>query len=500
MRFNIFALFKKSSPVDIMLGIIVVLIVTAFFAASWKFAKNANYSWAIILVVLAGCILRCFISTDPFLHAWDERYHALVAKNLINHPLLPTLYENPVLSFDYKMWAGNHVWVHKQPVTLWGIALSVKMFGTSAFAVRIPSILLSGAGIYVTYLTGKKLFRPRVGYFAASFFAINGLILELTGGRMATDHVDIFFMFFVGLAVLAAISFAQTQKFWWNLLCGVSIGLAILCKWLPALIVLPIWLAMMLQYKWAFKRLFWHGLVLVGVVVAVALPWQWYIHTYFPVEAAWESKYNVLHLFQDLEHTGKPFYYYLDVMRVSYGELVYVPLIWGIVRAVRLKNDGRLWGILIWAIVPYVFFSFSATKLQGYTLFASGALFLITALFIDGLLENNIQVKYKWLKYTMLILLLAFPIRYSLERMKPFQQAVEVPQWQADIHEFSKRIEGNKKVVIFNTEHPIEFMFHTDAVAYQGIPVRSTLDSLVGKGYEIYIVKEANSPERWEAQ
>lgn len=483
-----------------LIGITLILISAILIYLSWKSARKENYRLAIFLLVVLAVFLRVLMSLDPFLHPWDERYHALVAKNLIDHPLLPTLYERPVLPYHYQEWAANHIWVHKQPVTLWGIALSLKMFGMNVFAVRLPSIILSAASVCIIYLIGKKLFRQRVGYYAAFFFAINGLILELGAGRMATDHVDIFFMFFVGLAVLAAVSFAQTRNFWWNILCGVSVGLAILCKWLPALIVLPIWLALVMHYKWTIKKFFWHGLVLVLIIVSVALPWQLYIHLYFPNEAAWESTYNVMHLYKDLENTGKPFYYYLDVMRVSYGELIYIPLIWMIVRAVKLKTDGRYWAIIVWAIIPYIFFSFSATKLQGYILFASGALFLITGLFMDELIENKIQMKRNWLKYSLIILLVALPVRYSLERLKSFEKTTEAPQWQKDIDKFSSHIGKRSDVLIFNTEHPIEYMFHTNAIAYIGIPEKSKLDSLIVQGYEVYIVKEDNWPEKWDQQ
>ena len=306
-------------------------------------------------------------------------------------------------------------------------------------------------------------------------------MLELVGGRMATDPVDIFFMFFVGLAVLSAGYYAQTRKFWWNILCGLFVGMAILCKWLPALIVSPVWLALVLHYKHPFRRFFLHGLILVVIIAIVVLPWQFYIYAKFPLEATWESKYNVMHLFQDLENTGKPFYYYLDVMRVSYGELIYIPLVWIFIRAVKLKRDGRLWGILIWGIVPYIFFSFSATKLQAYTLFSAGALFLMTALFLDELIKGNIKVKREWLKYAMIALLSALPVRYSLERIRPFNGLPQTPEWQKDIERFSARIEDESKTIVFNTEYPIEYMFHTDVVAYRGIPINAVLDSLSRK-------------------
>ncbi|GAB5419363.1 MAG: hypothetical protein Crog4KO_27920 [Crocinitomicaceae bacterium] len=486
------------TTLDILLGALFLLLCAILVDYARRSYNIGKHNLAAIMLVVLCFLLGVYMISTPHLQPWDERYHALVAKNMMDHPLLPTLYENPILSYDYKAWAGNHIWVHKQPVTLWGIALSMKMFGTNLFAVRFPSLIMTAAGVYIVYLIGKRLFNPRVGLIAGFFFSINGLILELVAGRMATDHVDVFFMFFVTLSVLCALYFAQTRKFWWNILCGLFIGLAILCKWLPALIVLPIWLTLVLHYKQTFKYFFLHGLLLLGVIVLVALPWQLYIYANFPLEAAWESKYNVLHLLQDLEHTGKPFYYYADVMRVSYGELIYIPLCWAGYQAWKLKKDGRYWALLVWILIPFLFFSFSATKLQGYTLFCAAALFLLAALFIDELLKGTIKLRYKWLKITLLILLFILPVRYTVERLKPFQGPHDVPQWQMEIEAFSQRIGDRKDVVIFNTQYPIEFMFHTNATAYIGTPLPNTLDSLRSVGYEVYVVKRGNYPEEWK--
>ena len=100
---------------DINLGIITVLLCIAGYSFAWKYQSKDKYTIAISLLIISGLILRIYTSADFFLHSWDEMYHALVAKNLIKHPLLPTLYDNPVLPYDFKAWVQNHVWLHKQP-------------------------------------------------------------------------------------------------------------------------------------------------------------------------------------------------------------------------------------------------------------------------------------------------------------------------------------------------------------------------------------------------
>lgn len=194
---------------NIIFGVFTIIICTIGYIFSWRQWKKDKCQIGVLLLIFCGLILRFYMATYFFLHDWDERYHALVAKHLINHPLLPTLYDNPILKYDYKNWTGNYVWLHKQPLPLWSMALSMWLFGVNEIALRLPSIILSTVGIWLTYYIGSYFINKKVGYLAAFFFSINGLIIELTGGRVATDHVDIFFLFFIELAIVFSIFFAQ---------------------------------------------------------------------------------------------------------------------------------------------------------------------------------------------------------------------------------------------------------------------------------------------------
>ena len=295
---------------------------------SWKYQTKNNFKIAVLLVILCGFVLRIYISADFFLHPWDERYHALVAKNLISHPLTPTLYDNPLLPYDFKNWSGNHIWVHKQPLPLWTMAFSMWLFGINEIALRFPSILLTTIGIWLTFLIGSYFLNKKVGYLSAFFYSINGLIIELTGGRVATDHIDIFFLFFIELAIVFSIIFSQKQKTIYTVFAGLSIGAAILSKWLPALIVLPIWLLIIIDSNnFKSKQIAFQFIILIIFCVLVFLPWQLYIFKTFPEEAKWEASFNLKHITEVLEKQTGPFYYYLNTIRINFGELIYIPLL-----------------------------------------------------------------------------------------------------------------------------------------------------------------------------
>tara|TARA_X000000950_G_scaffold240726_1_gene293957 strand:+ start:1907 stop:3364 length:1458 start_codon:yes stop_codon:yes gene_type:complete len=465
------------------------LLLILFF--SWKYYKKDDYKISILFIVLSGLIFFFFTASDFFLHVWDERYHALVAKNLLKHPFYPTLYDNPILPYDYRSWVGNHIWVHKQPLPLWLMAGSMKIFGISEIALRLPSIIMSTIGIFLTFKIGSYFFNKKIGLFAAFLFSINGLIIELTGGRVATDHIDIVFMFFILLAIFFTTIFIERRNLVYTLLIGLCIGAAVLTKWLPALIVLPIWLLLILNNKsFTIKAIFGHSALLIITIIMVALPWQLYIYKAFPLEAAHEASFNLRHFTEVLDEQTGSVFYFIDRIRINYGELIYLPLVWFLWKIFRNPKNYNQLALFIWFIVPLIFFSLAKTKMQGYILFTAPALFIITAAFFFELPKYRVAHKPKWLFSIVMILFIALPIRYGLERMKPFKNYDRNPKW---VLELKKLNESNiQNGILFNYENPIEAMFYTDLVVYSSLPSKDKIVELINQGYQILINDNGN--------
>lgn len=487
-----------SFTVDILYAILTLAITVLGLVLSWKLYKNECYDAAVLMLVFVGLFLRIFVSSDFYLHSWDERYHALVAKNMMQHPFIPTLYENPVLPFDYKNWPGNHIWLHKQPFPLWTMSHSMGVFGVNELALRLPSILLSSLGIWLTYSIGKVIFNRKIGVLAAFFFAVNGLIIEQTAGRVATDHIDIFFLSMIELAVFFALSFAQSKKIIFNILTGICLGAAILTKWLPALIVVPIWLFFLIESK-NFKRseIAVHFLVLAILFVGISAPWQIYIFNHFPLEAQWESSYNFKHFNEVIEGRTGSYFYFFNQIRINYGELIYLPLIWFVWTVWKKPRNFNYLALLVWIFVPLAFFTLAKTKMQGYILFTAPALFLVTAAFFFWLNERRKMATSKWFYNILLVLLLVFPLRYMIERVKPFDSTDRNPAWVESLRKFNEK--KVKNGILFNYENPIEAMFYTDLTVYSEMPTVEQIDKLAKKGYSIWIQNHGPIPDEIKA-
>lgn len=471
-------------------GIAIATLCLALFAGAFRSSHLGKNRLALALVLAGGLALRLAAGGDQFLHRWDERYHALVAKNLIRHPLTPTLYADPVLPYDYRDWSANHVWVHKQPLPLWAMALSMKLFGVNEIALRLPSILLSTGAIALTCAIGTILFTPAAGFLAAFLHAINLLVIQVTAGRVATDHVDLFHLVFVELGVWVALLAARAGTRRRAALLGFVVGLAVLCKWLTALIVLPLWLLLRLGTA-PPKAIARDLLIAAGVCCATFLPWQLYIHAAFPLEARWEGAYNLRHLTEALDGHGGPWTFFLRGLS-HFGTLIALPIAWFLFRAARCWRESR-WAVpAVWLLVPLVFFTLARTKMATYLLFTAPALFIMAAAFADTLSARWTPARFRTTLAAALLLVVAGPLFNLEEQYAALARVGETNERAVAVKSVARQV-TDARAVFFNTP-PIETMFYTSGTAYEELPTNRQVDELTARGYRVFVVDAGKLP------
>lgn len=438
------------------------------FNQAFKLEVKSRHT-ALLLLLLAGLLLRLLGAFSGDLNTWDEQFHALVAKHLLLHPLKPTLYESPILPYSIRNWTVNHVWLHKQPVALWLIALSIKIFGLHAWAVRLPSVLLSTVSIWLVYQTATSLYNRQVAFFTAFLYSFQGFVIQLVCGRAATDHIDAIFLFFIILCMYFVTR--QMKRLNWSntLLVGGVVGIAILTKWMPALIVLPLWGIIHWDAKqWKLHVL--HFALLIAVALVVFMPWQVYIWQTFPQEAAWEARFNMLHFIYPLEgHEGKTLFHFKRMLYI-YGFLVAIPLVAFAIRAYKTRTKAD-WVVIVWFALVYVVFSIAATKMPAYTIIATPAILMMYArgyLYLRELAGSR-----KWLR-VVAVLLILFPAGYTCEWLlhKPSVPPLAVGDW-------------NARTVVYNCPQYIRVMFYTDATAYAQDIDPAMRQKLEGQGYQL---------------
>lgn len=454
---------------------------------------------SLVLLISTAFLLRIVIAfADPFLHDWDEHFHALVARNLMDNPLKPLLRKHPLFGYDYTNWTNNHIWLHKQPLFLWQMAASMKIFGVSEFTIRYPSIIMGTLIVLLTYRISLLLLHDKnVAYISATLICFSSNQLLIIAGY-GIDHNDVAFCFYILLSFWAYAEYVNNKSFRWVVLIGVFSGCAVMNKWLTGLLVYAGWginviaLNKEIDVRKEIKQLF----ISLGICCAVFLPWQIYIHLKFPKEAEYEQGYNARHIFEVVErHDGNAFYY-LDKLDSYWGSNLWIFLATGLVLIFFISVEKKLRNSLIFCFLLVLgFFSVIVkTKMPGYILPILPIGFILIAVAV------NKAIKLFPLRAQNLILLLAiillsllsFDSATSNSRFNPNDPyRIKKIHNTAVYRKLKSELPPNISVVFnANAYEDIDIMFYNNQLNVQGYcPTEEQFKTLADKNIPVAVFK-----------
>ncbi len=337
------------------------------------------------LVLAATFALKLHNLGHTALTRWDEAYHAVVARNVLKHPLRPTLFDHPYLPPRLE-WTDTQVWLHKPPLPLWQVALAFAALGVNAFALRLPAAVLSTGAAWLTYLIGKELLDRPAALLAAVLQAANPFLMLLVHGYQFADNIDVALLFWVEVGVYFLARALRTGSWRDVVLAGVAQGLAYLCKSYLAGIIFGLALTAWLLPVCRLGRREdcrigpAHLLGLLGATLLIAAPWPLYCLAQYPREFAHEEAHTWAHMTTSVGGWGAPwdrvaFDYLIGLYGVFYAPvLVSAAVLFG--RALSRRHTGLLllyaWGLGV--VVPHLLVT---TKTPSATLIAMPALLLL---------------------------------------------------------------------------------------------------------------------------
>lgn len=506
------------------------------FLTSLFFFFKRKTAWAVGTLTLAGCLFFIFAAiSDPYLHFWDERFHALVAKNCMDDPFAPKLYrEWLVEQYPKDLWSHGYIWLHKQPLFLWQIALCFKLFGVSVFTLRLPSIIMSTLMIPLTYRIGSLLIDKKLGYFAAISATFSYLLVDMVaGGNM--DHNNVCFFFYVTASLWAFMEYIRSGRQWkWLIMMALASGCAVLTKWLVGLLVYLVWgVYVLAEYHFCIKE--WKIAQIVAaamITAAVFVPWQIYTAKAFPKYFETERWLEKQHMTSVLEgHDGNatfflktiPYRYVgdkdygtnvsaKDADKVTVKRVIALLLVLG--GFAWLVFRCKKWSHRIALFVPvafvYIFFSCAATKMVAYTFCLCSVGFMSLGMIlcqIQSFLEQKVQNK--WAYCCLFGLTASFFALYqsNLNWLKR-EHTPQVGYYEISNHnllEYKRLAEvTSRNTVVFNVRgsidwgnqaYPIEAMFFTDAICYPWAPTEEEFRQLVQAGWKVAISTAHDVPE-----
>lgn len=280
----------------------------------------------------------------------------------------------------------------KPPLHYWLVGAAFQLLGPTEFAARLPCALAAVGALLLVYGFGVACLGAPTGLLAALLLGASPLYFIL--GRM--DIIDTPLMLFYTLGMSAwglvllrphrAGGSAPLALAGWA-----GLALATLVKGPVALLLalgtVTLWL--LVTRRWDRVRLL-RPLPGLAVYLAVAAPWFVAVSLKNPEFAWFFFVHEHLLRFLTTEHERKgPIYYYLPVLLVGFFPWsAWLPA--AVLASLRSRSpderrnapdyarETTLW-LLLWAAVPFVFFSASGSKLITYILPAFPALALLVA-------------------------------------------------------------------------------------------------------------------------
>ncbi len=158
-------------------------------------------------------------------------------------------------------------YLDKPPLLFWLSALSMKVFGPTHFAYKLPSFLAGILAVYATYRLGRRLHGEAVGRLAALVLAsCQGMFLMTNDVR-----TDTLLMGLVATALWGWAEYRESRGWKWLLLTAFSVACGMMTKGPIALFtpVFAVGVDALLRRKW--KQIFDPRYLVAIVVIAVLL-------------------------------------------------------------------------------------------------------------------------------------------------------------------------------------------------------------------------------------
>ena len=293
-------------------------------------------------------------------------------------------------------WVVMHLngaaWFVQPPLFFWIAALSGKLFGVTAFALRLPAALATTAmGGALGYVTARVA-GMRAGIIAAVVLSTS--LMQAILGRPAV--MDALLDLCVAVAILCWFRALQAPPNRAAFLGGaLALALGTLVKGPVAPVIVVLVIAVWLVWErrssapvaFPSPATFAIGCVLFVVIVA-----PWFVlealRAGAPSLGTLIGHYTIGRYNGVIENQSGPWWYYLPVIVLGFFPwIAFVPVAaLGAVDAARTRAGSFERLALIWIVVPLVFFSFAQTKLPNYIALILPGLAIVVALWFERLI------------------------------------------------------------------------------------------------------------------
>ncbi|MCL2456478.1 MAG: glycosyltransferase family 39 protein, partial [Defluviitaleaceae bacterium] len=238
------------------------------------------------------------VSLGTAVKLFDEQHLAPEIRTFMNSTYFDEIY-HPRTGYEFAHGLPVYETTHP-PLGKVFMAASIKIFGMTPFAWRLPGVLFGIFMIPLLYAFARKILKSNnFALFAAFVFTFDFMLFSHT--RLAT--IDTFVTFFVIAMYFFMYCYTKKNSLLTLTLCGAAMGLAIASKWqgvygavgLPILFFPELYKIYLRDKKYAMKTFF------SCFAIFIALPIAIYILSYVPFLNATDGS-NIFSIWANQKH------------------------------------------------------------------------------------------------------------------------------------------------------------------------------------------------------
>ena len=274
-------------------------------------------------------------------------------------------------------WITPHynslAYLDKPAVFFWMVASSMKVFGVSETAARLPSALMGLATVLLVWFLARRMFGEGAAWRSGLIFAACPLAFVLA--REVIFDMTLTFLVTLALTAFWLAGEAAPRRGWLSALMFAAMGVAVITKgFVGILIPLGAVFAYIFLAKTGWRRWPPHTGRGILLLLAIALPWFIAVsirNPDFPRYAFWNE--SLKRFATGASRRGGGYFYYLPVLLGGFfpWSLFLLMAAWNYARRWReLRQDAArpLVFLLCWAAWVVAFFTVSHSKLPTYFL------------------------------------------------------------------------------------------------------------------------------------
>lgn len=342
-------------------------------------------SWIVdilLLTIALSMLFFIFLSQRP-LFTPDEGRYSEIAREMVTRGDYVTPYLNSIKYFE------------KPVLFYWLGAAAIKIGGPSITALRSVNAVLAIFGCLLTYGVGRKLYDRKTGLIAALLLGTSALYFVMAHMISLDLPVTVFLAASLYCFLLAVEETKSKNASIYLYSAAIAAALAVLTKGLigavfPAMIA-AVWLTVM--GKW--KRLLQLPVLSAFIIfILIAAPWHFLVNSRNPefFHFYFIEQHFLRYTTMDVGHYQPDWFFIPTIIAGFFPWIVFLPqtIHFCTPRKLRERNQysSELF-FIIWAVLIFLFFSFSKSKLIPYILPVIPALAILTSHYLVSTIKSS---------------------------------------------------------------------------------------------------------------